>query len=121
MGGWTSTGKDTDWYAVTYGASGQITWTVESEIPGWFFEIEGQVCGGNLINIMELEDCEEGTVTLTGTPGSQAWIWAGAQEYSPPSGFEGYNFDYTMTFTGLQEGPVATESSTWGTIKSMYR
>ncbi len=121
VGGWNAVGKDTDWYSVTFGASGQITWTVESEVPGWFFEIAGQVCDGELINIMALEDCEEGTVTLTGTPGSQAWIWAGAQEYSPPSGFEGYNFDYTMTFTGLQEGPVATESSTWGTIKSMYR
>ena len=121
VGGWNSTGKDTDWYLVTYGASGSITWSVESEIPGWFFEIEGQVCDGELINVMIVEDCEPASVTLTGTPGSQAWIWAGAQAYSPPVGFEGYNFNYIMTFSGLQEGPIATESTTWDSIKSMYR
>lgn len=121
VGGWTGAGKDTDWFSVTYGASGQIEWTVESEIAAWFFEIEGQVCDGELINIMTPGECEVTTVTMVGTPGSQAWIWAGAQEYSPPVGFDGYNFNYRMEFTGLQEGPVATEATTFDSLKSLYR
>jgi hypothetical protein len=121
VGGWTGTGKDTDWFLVTYGAAGQITWTVEGEVPMWFFEIAGQFCDGELINIMTPGECEVASVTLVGTPGAQAWIWAGAQEYSPPVGFDGYNFNYRMEFTGLQEGPVATDSATWDAVKTLYR
>jgi hypothetical protein len=122
VGGWNNLGKDTDWYLVTVGYTGTITWTVESEVASWFFEIGNQDCvSPEIINVMEPGPCEVTTITITATPGAQLWLWAGAQEYAPPSGFEGWNFNYRMEFTGLQEGPVATDSATWDSIKSMYR
>nr|MEE4269283.1 PPC domain-containing protein [Candidatus Krumholzibacteria bacterium] len=122
VGGWTDTGKDTDWYRAIVGASGTVSINVEFEVPGWFFQISPTNCVDAAIaqEVAPLA-CEVASMTINGVPGEEIWLWAGAQEFAPPAGFAGYNFNYRMELSGLQEGPVATEPASWDGIKSMYR
>jgi hypothetical protein len=121
VGGWTSTGKDTDWYTAIIGATGTVNINVEFEVAGWFFEIAPLDCANAAIaQEVAPGPCEVAAMTITGTPGQVIWLWAGAQEYAPPAGFSGYNFNYRMELTGL-DGTVATEPASWDGIKSMYR
>ncbi len=122
VGGWTGTGKDTDWYRAIVGATGTVTINVEFEVPGWFFQIAPTNCiDADIFQEVAPEACEVASMTITGVPGEEIWLWAGAQEFAPPAGFAGYNFNYRMELSGLQEGPVATEPASWDGIKSMYR
>lgn len=123
VGGWTGTGKDTDWFVGTIGSTGTVVVDMEFEVAGWFFELSGlENC--DTVNIEQEVDplpCEVISMTITGTPGSPVYLWAGAQDYAPPVGFDGYNFNYRLDITGLQEGPVATDSATWDAVKTLYR
>lgn len=116
---WT---RDTDWFTITVGSSGTVSWTVEGEHETSFLVLGPQDC--NAVGVLEsatVHRCEPFVFTLSGEPGELIWLWAGPSEFEPPNWFEGYEYNYIMTFTGLQEGPVATDESSWGTVKSMYR
>ena len=119
VGDWS---RDTDWFTITVGSSGTVSWVVECEQETYFFVLGPQDCSsvGVLESAMVLP-CEPYTFTLSGDPGEPIWLWAGPSEFEPPNWFEGYEYNYIMTFTGLQEGPVATDESSWGLVKSMYR
>ena len=120
--GWESAGRDTDWFTITIGSSGSVTWTVEAEQESAFFILGLQDCGA--VGVLESTTaipCEPFVFNISGAPGEVVWLWAGSTAFAVPPGFVGYEYNYIMTFTGLQEGPVATDNSSWGSVKSMYR
>ena len=67
-----------------------------------------------------LGPCAPQAMTVTGDPGATVWLWAGAATYTPPVGFEGHEFDYVLWLSGLQDGQVATEATTWSNLKTLY-
>ncbi len=58
-------------------------------------------------------------LTVTGyAAGAPVWFWVGPTVFSAPGG-GAEEFDYVVWFTGL-EPAVATESTTWSTVKALY-
>lgn len=123
VSGWDGAGtRDTDWYTAIIGSGGSIEWTVNAEQESYFFLLAPQDCATVAVaEQLLVTPCEPQTLIINGTPGDLVWLWAGASTYDPPAGFVGYNYNYQMDFVGLQEGPIATEETTFDNIKSMYR
>jgi hypothetical protein len=114
--------RDTDWFTVTFGAAGTITWEMDAEVESYFFLLAPQDCGTVAVAEQVLAGpCAPGVLVLSGAPGSVAWIWAGPSDFAPPVGFVGNEYAYTCNFSGMQEGPIATEPTSFDSIKSMYR
>jgi hypothetical protein len=121
--GWyDSATRDTDWFIAIIGAAGQIEWTLDAE--QW---VQGRVLGpldcGSSTTIQEFAagPCLPASLTIQGAAGDLVWFWVAPVGFVPPAGFEGHEFKYTSSFSGLQSSSVATEETTWGGIKSMYR
>lgn len=110
--------RDTDWFVAYFGPTGQIDLTVESEYPVYLFELSPQDCATVAVAQNVIADCGAPvTLTVTGAPGSPAWLWIG------PTTFEGpvNEFPYFATLNGHSFGVVADEDQTWGAVKSLYR
>ena len=114
--------RDTDWFTITIGSSGTVNWSLNAEEETYFFILGPQDCSS--VGVLEkylVTPCSPTVATISGTPGEVVWLWAGPTEYEPPFWFEGHEYDYIMGFEGLQEGVVATDGASWGSIKSIYR
>jgi hypothetical protein len=123
--GWNdavSGSRDTDWFLATFGPTGIITIGVEAELGTYFFELGPQDCASvAVIQNVLVTPCSPDVMVVSGTPGSVVWLWAGPDDYYPTGDGTRLNYTYTMTFSGLDPGVVATESTTFDSIKSMYR
>lgn len=124
--GWYSYGasdfRDTDWFTAFVGASGQIEWTVDAEQPTLGYLLGPNDCEEVApVQTMTAGACAPATMTIAGTPGEMIWLWIGPTEFSAPVGFEGYEYNYISSFTGLFSGTVATDQVSFDRIKSLYR
>ena len=122
--GWYNgnTTRDTDWMYIMCGELGLVEWTVDAEYPVYGFLLEGDCADG--ISIGEqitAGPCMPATMTIQGYPGDIFMIWVGPTEYSGPPGFQGHEFNYIASFTGLNSGVVSTENLSFDGIKSLYR
>jgi hypothetical protein len=122
--GWYTTAgtasRDTDWYLLGMGPTGTIEVTAESEMPTYICELLPQDCDDVGIAQRVLVTCgEAATMTLTGyaTEGN-VWFWVGPTGFEPPIWGEN-PYDYVLWFEGLDLG-VATEATTWSTVKALY-
>ncbi len=118
--GWNTAGRDTDWFIVSANAT-PIEITVDAEQPTYVFELYPQDCSAvDVLQIAEAGPCVEAYLTLSGY-GLQApvWVWGGPQTYVPPAGAPN-EYNYIIWFSGLFPEGVATEATTWGTLKALY-
>jgi hypothetical protein len=110
--------RDTDWYELTVTVPGMITFDCVCEFDGLIFMIDGNGgCGGYvIINSMTGGPCDVFSLSNYFNPGTY-WFWVG------PSVFSGIpcGADYIMTITGYIGEPTANETTTWGSIKSMFK
>jgi hypothetical protein len=114
--------RDTDWFRGVIGPTGAIEWTLDAERETYGFLLGPHNCNDvGAVEIMTAGPCLPASMTITGDPGQVVWLWAGPTVFSPPGGFEGFEYDYVSTFSGLGEGVVATDRTTFGSIKSLYR
>lgn len=114
--------RDTDWFAITLGETGEVTWYLNAEQTtlGYILELEcpdpgvyGVVIGG---------PCGTGGVTIVGEPGEHIGLWVAPSGYTAPLGMIGNEYDYEFTLSGLSPyRAVAVESVSWGAVKSRYR
>lgn len=121
--GWYDTAaRDTDWFIAIFGTGGTIEWNLDAEQM-----TQGKVLGpldcGSTVTIQEFVagPCSPASMTVTGNPGDLVWIWIAPLDFIPPAGFSGNEFNYTCSLSGLQAGAIATDQTSWGMIKSMYR
>jgi len=114
-----SSNRDTDWFVVHIGPSGQVELTADGEQPTYVFELPRDCNQPAVIQNIIVGACDPGTMTISGSPGSFTWLWFGPTTFSHPGGINEYN--YTIHFTGLAPQPVATKSATWTTVKSLFR
>lgn len=113
---------DTDWFTATIGASGVLEWTLEAEQSTYGFLMGPNNCYEVMaLQIMTAGPWAQGYMEILGNPGDLVWLWVGPVEITPPPGFIGNEFTYISTFTGLGEGVVDTDRSTFGRVKSIYR
>ncbi len=124
MSGWYlsqgSNFRDTDWYLLTQGPAGDIEVTVDADLATYVFELGPQVCDSvGVLQQVTGGPCSEATMTISGyAHGAPVWFWAGPTVFVPPSGADD-EYNYVCWFTGL-EPAVATEATTWSTVKALY-
>ena len=125
MSGWYlncqgSQSRDTDWFILNKGATGNIEITADAEYATYIFELGPQDCAvGGVIQQATAGPCAEAFMTISGyAAGAPVWFWVGPTVFVAPAG-AGPMYDYVVWFSGLEIG-VATESTTWGTLKALY-
>jgi len=114
--------RDTDWFTAVIGPTGTIEWIVDGEWETNIFQLGPLDCESvGVLQDLTVGPCQPDVMIIEGIPGEEIWLWVGPSVYNPPSGFSGFEYNYVATFSGLQPGPVATRTATFGSIKSMYR
>lgn len=112
--------RDTDWL-IAYGTGGTMTASCCASFPLQLILIYGTDCNNLQYDLLQGQAYQEISLSRTIGNGVAAWIWVG------PSVFDSVPCEspYLLTMSGINTGagcePVATESKTWGGIKSMYR
>ena len=110
--------RDTDWFIAEFGESGMITVTLESQYECYLFELGPQDCSSVAVVQNVIADCyTAATMTVTGDPGTDTWLWVGPTIYNGPQ----MEFPYILTLDGHHVGVVSTEEMSWGGVKALYR
>ena len=112
--------RDTDWFYVEIPAGGVLEITGDAEYITATYELTGTCAGGvSVVQSMEIGPCSEGTITITGTAGTQVMFWVGAswnqEVLSNPM-----EWDWIL-YTNLPPCVIATENETWSGVKSLFR
>jgi hypothetical protein len=108
--------RDTDWFELTVPAEGFIEFIADAEFATFMFELGPLDCGSvAVIQDVTFGPCTEGTMTISGAPGSTVWFWVG------PTTFEGPVNEYNyVVYSNLPMDPVATESHSWTGVKALF-
>lgn len=110
--------RDTDWFTATFGESGMITVTLQSQYECYLFELGPQDCSSVAVVQDRVAGCfTPATMTVTGDPGTETWLWVGPTIYEGPQ----IEFPYILTLDGHHVGVVSTEELSWGGVKALYR
>ncbi len=106
--------RDTDWFVIEIPDSGELIITGDAQYACYMFELGPQDCAlVDVLQIVTIGPYNPATLTITGTPGSFAWVWVGPTEFTGPTNA----FDYVLN---LNIGDVATESHSWTSVKSLF-
>jgi hypothetical protein len=119
--GWPNTAgtRDTDWFLAEIGPYGYLNWDMLAEQGTYMFLLSPQDCATVAVEeLLQLTPCVLGQMSFFGNPGDVVWLWVGPDDYYPPAGFVGTEYTY-HSYT--DDGTVATEASTWGGVKDLYR
>jgi hypothetical protein len=112
--------RDTDWFVARFGAEGIIDISIETARDSYLFEMWPQDCSAFAIRqTTNCFRCEPANMTITGAPGSEAWLWVGPVAYVAFGDPE--TFSYVLELTGLEPGSTAVEHATWGQVKALFR
>ncbi len=110
--------RDTDWYILSGGWAGIIEIVADAEQPTYIFELGPQDCESvGVIQQATAGPCNETIMTIVGPPDTPIWFWVGPTTFAPPAGGDN-TYDYVVWFA---YGYVPTESTTWGTLKALFR
>jgi hypothetical protein len=119
--------RDTDWFSVVVGPGGTLTATIDAERPVYLFRLAPLDCNDvTVVEQVTAGPCVPATLTVTGTPGSEVWLWVGPTVFTPPAGMDPdgdgvAGFDYLLELSGLENGPVAVRARSFSGIKALYR
>jgi hypothetical protein len=121
--GWYDDGfRDTDWFTLVLGAAGVAEVTIEAERGTYFFELWPQDCEEvGVAQLAQAPACDSDAMTITGAPGDLVWTFVAPDAFEPPYDFEGHEYDYVLTLTGIENGPVATRAASWSRVRALYR
>jgi hypothetical protein len=112
--------RDTDWYQMDVAETSNICLSGDAEVPCYFFIIDGR--GG----------CEAPPIVASGIAGACAplsdicytcepgtwWAWVGPSAWDPDIWC---GATYYMTISGYAGGCSPAASTTWGSVKSLFR
>lgn len=109
--------RDTDWFTLT--ANGTVEVTADAEYATYIFELSPQDCASVAVaQQATVGPCAEGFMTIPAAVHSTVWFWVGPTVFASPDGTTEY--DYVVWFSGLSPEVVATEATTWGSLKALY-
>jgi hypothetical protein len=111
--------RDTDWYALTTTGGGTGTVTVVADFPVQLAVLNPS-CNPISVLCGSVFGAECQPVSCSFPCGQTVWIFVG------PSVFDGIpcGYEYLLTFSGCNIPPcqpTATENTTWGQVKGLYR
>jgi len=117
-----SNNRDTDWIILHAGDTGVIEVTGDAERETYLFDLGLQDCAiPATTQVIIVGPCSEDSMTMETYPGYSMWFCAGPTTFTAPGESYPYEYNYTIHFTGLAPQPVATQSTTWTTVKSLFR
>jgi hypothetical protein len=120
--GTTTEYRDTDWFAITLGATGEAVWRLDAEQVTLGYVIELACPDPGVYGLAIGGPCESGGLSIIGAPGQSIGLWVAPPVYTPPLGMIGNEYNYEFTLSGLSpHRAVAVEPISWGTMKSLYR
>jgi hypothetical protein len=109
--------RDTDWFTVALPASGMVTIAAVPEFDSYLFELGPQDCGAvGVLQSVPIMGFNEGSLTVTGDPGQDVWIWFGPQGYESPNGDDVFEYDYVM----FLDIPIAMKTRRWTDVKALF-
>lgn len=89
--------RDTDWFIVHLDYDGHISIAIDAEEPVFMFQLAPLDCETvAVVQTVSAGPCSPVTMDLHGSPYEQLWLWVGPQTFTPPSGFTGHEFRYTL-------------------------
>ncbi len=110
--------RDTDWYTLTIPPSGALEIIGDATHATYMFELGPQDCDQvDVLQSVQIGPIMEGTLIITGEPGSTAWFWVGAMDFTPPWGDPPREYDYVLNIPQV----IAVEATTWSEVKQLYR
>ncbi len=111
--------RDTDWFEATIGGDGRLGIIADAEQPSHLLHLGPTDCDQvDVLQVVEVGPCAEATLFMEGEPGQTVWFWFGPQSFTPPSGFQGHEYDYLLT---VWPAPTATRTSTFSEVKALFR
>jgi len=114
--------RDTDWFTATIGELGIVEWNLDAEEATLGFQLSAINCNDvSVLQTMTAGPCAPASMTILGSPGEIIWMWIGSEEFTPPIGFTGNEYNYQCDFTGLDYSCVPTTPTTIDKIKSLFR
>jgi hypothetical protein len=114
--------RDTDWFAITLGPTGEATWTLDAEQTTVGYVLQMSCPQPGIYGIVVAGPCEPGQISIIGQPGTNVGLWIGPPRYEAPIAMDGHEYAYHFTLTGLSpHQPVAVEAISWGGVKVRYR
>jgi len=109
--------RDTDWLIVPADVTGLVEITVETERDLWFVQLASSGCvTPEILQEMTVLQCQAGTMTIETDPGELIYLVVLPTEWNDP-----LEWNYIVTFSGLESGIVAAEDSSFGSVKALYR
>ncbi len=98
------------------GPMGIIEITADAE-AAYIFELSPQDCANvGVAQQATAGPCLETFMTIVGPANTPVWFWVGPTVFAPPPGGDPM-YDYVVWF---DYGVIATEGTTWGTLKALY-
>jgi hypothetical protein len=114
--------RDTDWFAVTLGPTGEATWTLDAEQATIGYVMQMTCPQPGVYGMVTSGPCAAGQIAIVGPPGASVGLWVGPPGYEAPLGMEGHEYAYHFSLTGISpHQAVAVESVSWGGVKARYR
>ena len=111
---------DTDWYDVTAMGS-EITWSVDVDQVSECMVVSMSDCSDvSVVQTMMVAPYFAETMVIATTPGELVHLLIKPSNPYPPPCFDDHEYDYVFSVDGLAN-PVATEPTSWGTLKMLYR
>jgi len=108
--------RDTDWFTC-YGAGMTATLTCVAEFPLQLIFIYGADCNNLQYTYTTAQPMVPATLSWFMAQGVPFWPWIGSSQFTGvPCGS-----DWIMDLAGIWCQPTATQPSTWGTIKGLYK
>lgn len=112
--------RDTDWFTLAVGDDGLINITADADYATYVFELGGNCQDGvSVVQQAVAGPCAVAAMSIPGAAGGAHWFWVGPTVFVSPDGTMSY--DYVVWFTGLHYEVLATEPTTWSTLKTLYR
>jgi hypothetical protein len=109
--------RDTDWFSVLIGASGSVEMEYFGEQALFMFDLTtGLTCPAGGVAGPTSTACPV-TYTLTGAPGSLKTFVMLPPAWTPTT----QTWHYRLALSGLVPEIIATEATTWGTLKALYQ
>jgi hypothetical protein len=114
--------RDTDWFHIYAGSTGTVEFSADAEHETYFWEMFRECALGPFEPPLIAGPCAPGALTTVGPYdlGEVIWFWVGPTVFIAPPGSDDNEYDYVVWFSGL-EPAVATESTSWGTVKALYQ
>jgi hypothetical protein len=98
-------------------AAGTVTIAAIPEFDSYLFELGPQDCGNvGVLQNVPIMGFNEGSLTVSGDPGQDVWVWFGPQGFESPNGDDVFEYDYVM----FLDIPIAVEARRWTDVKAMF-